>query len=310
MNNSNRYYEKLLLNWSSSTGVPRPIRPFGPWPQKTGEADPLLLPAAGGRWGWGWEASPCDGGPILGWRVAGCSPEWASGGEEFGDGEEASGGADKRSPMGFFGPERISGRRGSLRCCQLCRRKTEGVGRWWARAEEGGSVDLWLGLQQGAKEVAGDGEVGVGSAASGEEAKWATVWRRKRRGEWLLALPKHEDKQGGTCGAAGWPAATGGTSAEASHRCECGQHGMTAQKAGARGPQSAEMVMNRLGCCPVSQGQLFNFSLISIWPQLWNSKTLLSQGLKVLKLCMMLDMKILNNFIYWPNFKFPLDIML
>jgi hypothetical protein len=221
----------------------------------------------------------------LGWRVAGCSPEWASGGEEFGDGEEASGGADKRSPMGFFRPERISGRRGSLRCCQLCRRKTEGVGRRWARAEEedsreklaaeavgrhlelkeaatrqgeGGSADLWLGLQQGAKEVAGDGEVRVGSAASGKEAKWATVWRRKRSREWLLALPMHEDKHGGTCGA-GWPAATGGTAAEASHRCECGHHGMTAQKAGARGSSIGWNGYEPFGLLPSEPRPTFQF---------------------------------------------------
>jgi hypothetical protein len=32
------------------------------------------------------------------------SPEWASGGEVLGGGEETDGGVDERSPVQFFGP--------------------------------------------------------------------------------------------------------------------------------------------------------------------------------------------------------------
>jgi hypothetical protein len=76
------------------------------------------------------------------------------------------------------------------------------------------------------------------AVAQGVAAKWAAVQRRTRSGEWLMALPTREDKQGGARGVAGWPTAMGGTSAEAPHRCEPGHRGVTGQKAGTHRPST------------------------------------------------------------------------
>jgi hypothetical protein len=52
------------------------------------------------------------------------------------------------------------------------------------------------------------------------------------------------------------------------------------------------------------------FPFIQITSKLYNSNSLLSQGPKIFKLCKVVDLGMMNNFVPWLNFQFPLYLML
>jgi hypothetical protein len=53
-----------------------------------------------------------------------------------------------------------------------------------------------------------------------------------------------------------------------------------------------------------------HFPFIPIASKLWNSNSLRSQGPKIFKLCKVLDLNMMNNFVHWLNFQFPLYFMI
>jgi hypothetical protein len=79
-----------------------------------------------------------DGG---GWEER-ISPAWAPNDDELGWMKATGGSADKRSLVGFFGPERDSGGRGSSQRCRLGQRGSDSGRRWRASRQRGG-VSVW-----------------------------------------------------------------------------------------------------------------------------------------------------------------------
>jgi hypothetical protein len=52
------------------------------------------------------------------------------------------------------------------------------------------------------------------------------------------------------------------------------------------------------------------FPFIQIASKLCNSNSLPSQGPKIFKLCKVLDLNMMNNFVHWLNFQFPMYLMI
>jgi hypothetical protein len=53
-----------------------------------------------------------------------------------------------------------------------------------------------------------------------------------------------------------------------------------------------------------------HFSFIPIASKLCNSNYLPSHGPKIFKLCKVLDLNMVKNFVHWINFQFPLYLMI